>query len=365
MREADAIAFIYSLCYKLCKGFKNKHMSEKVPDYSPAPGVLPEGMYGPDNFVVTNSQTGGYEAADVRGFHKVDRADMSADMQNHFKKYPGDTVFLESPVGYKAYQKDSFQKMQDTASAEREALRESLYAEAQEELEVTRPRAEFEQLSQEVVEDVGKVALDGAGILAPDMSQTPQETLAETHEPILSSSEVSQLGWLLTETARQSALYRQQGDRYIAQNDSTIAGQAYQHLERIKNGQESAEFGLVAISSILGGISSEAERFAVFDMLQRTGTLNEDDMRRVGNELWSLGQLEAIPGDEADHRKFAYAENLSRQANDELTANEGAANNKYLALMSIVHGVGSRINDRSYSNRVMDGAFGKIVDSKR
>lgn len=340
-------------------------MSEKAPDYSPAPPILPEGMYGPDNFVVTNSQTGGYEAADVRGFHKVDRVDMPTDMQDHFKKYPSDTVFLESPVGYKAYQKDRFQQMQDVASAERDTLREPLYAESQRQFEATRPRAEFEQTSQEVAEDVGRVALDGAGILAPDALFAPQEVPAETHEPILSSSEVSQLGGFLAETARQSALYRQQGDLYIVQNDSTLVGHAHQYLDRIKSGQTSVESGLVAIGSILGSISSEAERLAVFDMLQRSDALNEDDMRRVGNELAKLGQLEDTPGVEADHRKFAYAENLSRQAHDELIANEGAANNKYLALISIVHGVGSRINDRSYSNRVMDGAFGKIVDSKR
>jgi hypothetical protein len=241
----------------------------------------------------------------------------------------------------------------------------ALAQELQEQLDVTRPRAEIEQMSQQAAEDVGKAALDGAGILAPNVPSVSHEMPAGKHESILSSSELSQLGGFLGEMARQSALYRQQGDRYIAQNDSNIAEQAHQHLDRITNGLESAEAGLVAISSILGGISNEAERLAVFDMLKRSGALNEDDMRRVGNELWNLDQLEAVPGVEADYRKVAYAENLSRQANAELEAHEGAANNKYLALMSIVHGVGSRIHDRSYSNRVMDGAFGKIVDSKR
>lgn len=339
-------------------------MSEKAPDYLPAPGILPEGTYGPDNFVdfyVTNSQTGGYEAADARGFEKISKDDIPTAIQGHFAKYPDDSVFLRSPAGYKVFSQDRFAQIQGEANAQRENARTLAYAKAEQEL-----AGKNERINQAFAEDVGKVALDAAEVYpALNTPSAVEQNQLREYKPVFEMTEVNQLSGLLQETARQSAVYRQEGDRYIAPNDRAIAERTYQHIDRIKNNQESAEFGLVAISSALGSISSEAERTAVFDMLKRSNTLTEDDLRYVGGELVKLGQLEAVPGVEADHRKFAYAENLSRQANDELTANEGAANNKYLALLSIVHGVGSRINDRSYSNRVMDGAFGKIADSKR
>jgi hypothetical protein len=120
-------------------------MSEKSPDFSPAPGILPEGMYGPDNFLVPNSQTRSFESADVRGFRQVDRDELSLTDQDRLegteRNAQGDIlnrrekdIFLMSDYGLKAYTKEEFDTIQVLGSKPREEERARRYAEVHAEL---------------------------------------------------------------------------------------------------------------------------------------------------------------------------------------------------------------------------------------
>lgn len=137
-------------------------MSEKAPDFIPAPSALPEGMYGPDNFSLTtkDKQTGErrLESADERGFHLVDRVDLPTDVQQHFQNYPEDTVFIESAAGdrqgnvaYKASTKEQFDTIQAEADSARQAERAPLF-EAAEQAMTAREVAETYATPSEALE---------------------------------------------------------------------------------------------------------------------------------------------------------------------------------------------------------------------
>ena len=117
-------------------------MSEKSPDFTPAPGILPEGMYGPDNFAVTNSQTRQLESADARGFRLIDRSEVPEDVlpqleQRRVRDENGQIIkvaeqkdiFVGSEGSYKAYTKAEFDAIQAKASEQRQAERDQKYAE--------------------------------------------------------------------------------------------------------------------------------------------------------------------------------------------------------------------------------------------
>lgn len=347
-------------------------MSEKAPDYSPAPGILPEGMYGPDNFAVKNSKTGGYETADARGFKKIDKGDIPAGLQEYFAKYADDSVFLESPAGYKVYSPDKFTAIQDAAYAERQAMRKPLYEEAERQLmneydDTTRPHAELEPLLPAPVEQMGEVALEAVGVqpvLKREQIVHPEER-AKEREQVFSSAELGEYNSLMQEMARQAAALRQYGEQGRMRHDDDIVAQARGHLERVVSGRESADAGLVAMSSILAGIVGQGERSAVFDMMQRSNVLSDKDLQRIGGELANLAQLDQVPGLESDHRKFQYSEDLGQQAAADLAANDGVATKLYLALKAMAGGVGSRMNDASYRQRIVDGAIREIAESRR
>ena len=118
-------------------------MSEKTPDFTPAPSILPQGMYGPDHFAVSNSQERTYESAQKRGFKMIDRSEVPADVLNRLEyknkvdengqkieAYTPKDIFLSSGDQYKAYDTDTFNGIQAAWEKAHQDKREELYAEA-------------------------------------------------------------------------------------------------------------------------------------------------------------------------------------------------------------------------------------------
>lgn len=99
-------------------------MHEKAPDFTPAPGIVPEGVMGPDYFSVDTKdpQTGERQIKSglVDHYVQTDFNDLPTDIQDLYKRAPEGTVFLEGDGGrYKAYVGDRFKQIQVKAEATR------------------------------------------------------------------------------------------------------------------------------------------------------------------------------------------------------------------------------------------------------
>ncbi len=231
----------------------------------------------------------------------------------------------------------------------------------------------------EVVYEAGEGALELSEVVRPENSHVAilpslddilpavevGEQPEDPKEAFLSREEINRLGGFMHELGDQSRVARSRGPDAIMHYDGMIASWAHNLLEGLEKGRESSASALVTMSTMLGALTDRTQREAVFGMIQRSKTLSDGDMKRLGEELQHLASLDHQPGQAADDQKAAYANHLNSKARNMLVANNHVPDDYYISTLALTAGVGMRMDNRLYGMKLAEDAFKAITETKK
>lgn len=288
-------------------------MSEKSPDFTPAPSILPEGMYGPDNFAVRGKDA---QPTTEHGFRQIDLASLPAGLQEKFKDRPEDSVYLADDIGLKVYDAETFGNIQAAEDERRAAERAPMYADLQAEVDA---RIEAESRAQaEAVEQL------------VDQHDNPEQAVNEAKGVFDDRLNQMVNDYASAIDSRKSSVREQVGDLFTSQKRAEQAAEeAYLILRR---GADQPEAAFRAITNALDqfnglhGILAAADETAhdassATNQLLVRATEHKEGMLRLGAEFTAVVSQIA----EKDSSDTSVVDMVSGQAMEETSSQAAIA----------------------------------------
>lgn len=255
-------------------------MSEKSPDFTPAPSVLPEGMYGPDNFAVRGKDA---QPTTEHGFRQIELVSLPAGLQERFKDRPEDSVYLADDVGLKIYDAEAFGNIQTAEDERRAAERAPIYADLQAEVD-----ARIESESRVQAETVEQLV---------DRHDSPEHAISEAKSVF--DDRLNQIvnGYALAVDSQKGSVRGQAGELFTSQKRAERAAEEAYTMLRGAVGQPEAAFRAITgaldqlnglQATLAGAEKTTSVVSGAANQLLARATEHREELLRLGAEFTAV-----------------------------------------------------------------------------